>query len=68
MRYKITLSYNGSKFCGWQIQNNADTVQGALEKAFALLSGTLVNITGAGRTDTGVNAIHYVAHADLPED
>ncbi|MDE6148240.1 MAG: tRNA pseudouridine(38-40) synthase TruA [Bacteroidales bacterium] len=68
MRYKITLSYNGSKFCGWQIQNNADTVQGALEKAFALLSGTLVNITGAGRTDTGVNAINYVAHAELPED
>ncbi len=68
MRYKIKLSYDGSAFCGWQVQNNAETVQGALEKAFATLSGTLVNITGAGRTDTGVNAINYIAHAELPDN
>lgn len=66
MRYKIKLSYDGSAFCGWQVQNNAQTVQGALEKAFATLSGTLVNITGAGRTDTGVNATNYIAHAEVP--
>lgn len=67
MRYKITLSYDGSAFCGWQIQNNADTVQGALEKAFALFSGKIAEVTGAGRTDTGVNAINYVAHAEIPD-
>lgn len=68
MRYKIKLSYDGSRFCGWQVQNNADTVQGALEKAFALFSGTVADVTGAGRTDTGVNAINYVAHADIPDE
>ena len=56
MRYKIKLSYDGSAFCGWQVQNNAETVQGALEKAFATLSGTLVNITGAGTALSGNSA------------
>lgn len=64
MRYKIILSYNGSAFCGWQIQNNAETVQGAIEKALSTLIGEAVGVVGAGRTDTGVNAIDYVAHFD----
>lgn len=64
MRYRITLSYLGSSFCGWQIQNNAVTVQGEIEKALSILLGESISITGAGRTDTGVNAIGYVAHFD----
>lgn len=67
MRYKITLSYDGSAFCGWQIQNNAETVQGAIQDALAKVCGTSVTITGAGRTDTEVNAINYIAHFDLPD-
>jgi tRNA pseudouridine38-40 synthase len=68
MRYKIRLSYDGSAFCGWQIQNNARTVQGEIEKAASTLLGVSVQVTGAGRTDTGVNAINYIAHIELPDE
>ena len=67
MRYSIRLSYDGSAFCGWQIQNNARTVQGVLEKALSTLLGTQISVVGAGRTDTEVNAINYIAHFDVPE-
>ena len=65
MRYKITLSYSGADFCGWQIQPKSPSVQGTLEHALSvLLGGEPVGVVGAGRTDTGVNAIGYVAHFD----
>lgn len=66
MRYSIRLSYDGSAFCGWQIQNNAASVQGTIEAALSTLLGQTVQITGAGRTDTSVNAINYIAHFDIP--
>ena len=66
MRYSIRLSYDGSAFCGWQIQNNAISVQGVLEKALSTLSGQEIQVTGAGRTDTAVNAINYIAHFEIP--
>ena len=66
MRYSIRLSYDGSSFCGWQIQNNAVSVQGTIESALSTLVGQAVQITGAGRTDTGVNAINYIAHFEVP--
>lgn len=65
MRYFIRLSYNGSNYCGWQIQPQDPSVQEALEKALATLFRTSVPITGAGRTDTGVNAKMMVAHFDV---
>ena len=68
MRYKIRLSYDGSAFCGWQIQNNARTLQGELEKALSTLLGSPVQVTGAGRTDSDVNAIGYIAHFDVPDE
>ena len=68
MRYSIRLSYDGSAFCGWQIQNNARTVQGELEKSLSILLGTEISVTGAGRTDTEVNAINYIAHFDVTQD
>jgi tRNA pseudouridine38-40 synthase len=67
MRYIIRLSYDGSAFCGWQIQNNAVTVQGELQDALAKLTGAAVQVTGAGRTDTDVNSVNYIAHFDLPD-
>ncbi len=67
MRYILRLSYDGSAFCGWQIQNNDRTVQGELEKALKTLAGVSVPVTGAGRTDTEVNAINYIAHFELPD-
>ena len=66
MRYSIRLSYDGSAFCGWQIQNNAVSVQGTIEAALSTLVGQPVQITGAGRTDTSVNAINYIAHFEIP--
>ena len=68
MRYKIRLSYDGSAFCGWQIQPKDRTVQGDLEKALQTLTGMPVQVTGAGRTDTEVNAINYNAHFELPDE
>ena len=66
MRYSIRLSYDGGAFCGWQIQNNAISVQGVLEKALSTLCGQEIQVTGAGRTDTDVNAINYIAHFEIP--
>lgn len=64
MRYRITLSYAGEPFCGWQIQENAVTVQGEVEKALSIILKEDIHIVGAGRTDTGVNALRYTAHFD----
>lgn len=64
MRYRIDLSYNGSTFCGWQIQPDAPSVQGTLESALKVLLKEEIAVTGAGRTDTGVHASMYVAHFD----
>ena len=63
MRYVIRLSYDGTALSGWQIQaSGRGTVQGALESALSTLLHEEVGVTGAGRTDAGVNAIGYVAH------
>lgn len=64
MRYFITLSYDGTPFSGWQIQENANSVQHEIQKALGILLKEPVIVTGAGRTDAGVNAIGYVAHFD----
>ena len=64
MRYFIRLSYSGAGFHGWQIQPRHESVQAALEKALTTLLRTKTTVTGAGRTDTGVNATGYVAHFD----
>ncbi|MBP5315371.1 MAG: tRNA pseudouridine(38-40) synthase TruA, partial [Muribaculaceae bacterium] len=55
-RYFMRLSYNGAPFHGWQIQPNAVTVQQTIEEAMSTILRREVAITGAGRTDTGVNA------------
>ena len=65
MRYILSLSYDGSAFCGWQIQPSSPSVQQCLEEALAKLCGGPVAVTGAGRTDTGVHASDYVCHFDL---
>jgi tRNA pseudouridine38-40 synthase len=67
-RYKLTIEYDGTPFAGWQVQDNAATVQGALTAAFAAFCGESVTIQGAGRTDAGVHALAQVAHVDLARD
>lgn len=64
MRYFLILDYNGTSFFGWQRQPNQDTVQERIEHALSTLLRTDTEITGAGRTDTGVHARNYVAHFD----
>lgn len=63
-RYFIELAYKGTPFCGWQLQPNGATVQEELEQALGKLLREPVRLTGAGRTDAGVHALHYVAHFD----
>ena len=65
MRYFISLSYDGGSFCGWQSQPNAVTVQDSIEKALSALLRCRTSVTGAGRTDSGVNAWGYAAHFDF---
>lgn len=60
----MQLSYRGAPFLGWQIQPQGDTVQGVIENALAKLLRQKVSVTGAGRTDTGVNARMMIAHFD----
>lgn len=67
MRWFFDLAYLGAPFHGWQVQPQAVTVQSTLEAAFARLLRREVPVTGAGRTDAGVNARRMIAHADLPD-
>ncbi len=66
-RYFIKLAYNGQNYHGWQIQENAHTVQAELNQKISLLLGHDINLVGCGRTDTGVHAREFYAHFDVPE-
>ncbi len=64
MRYFIYLSYDGARYHGWQTQPNGSSVQEVLGKALSTLLHESIEVTGAGRTDAGVNASLMVAHFD----
>lgn len=63
-RYFLQLSYNGTGYHGWQVQPNATSVQGKIEKALSTILREEIQVVGAGRTDTGVHASYYMLHFD----
>lgn len=67
MRYFLHLQYNGTEFCGWQIQPNEPSVQESIETSLMHLLREKIGLTGCGRTDTGVHAWDYYAHFDFRE-
>lgn len=64
-RYFIRLAYNGSNYNGWQVQDNAPTVQAELNKALSTFLRQTIETLGCGRTDTGVHAKDFYAHFDF---
>lgn len=66
MRYVLTIAYDGTEFCGWQVQNNGRSVQAEIENAVFAAFKVRARVTASGRTDSGVHAEGQVAHVDLP--
>ncbi|PWK73750.1 tRNA pseudouridine38-40 synthase [Mucilaginibacter oryzae] len=64
-RYFIELAYNGTNYHGWQVQQNAVSVQELLNKALSTVLRQSIETTGCGRTDTGVHAKEFFAHFDV---
>lgn len=72
MKIKLTLSYDGTNYCGWQRQKNGISVQEILENAVLSLTGEKVSVVGSGRTDAGVHAegqvVCFDTSADIPPE
>jgi tRNA pseudouridine38-40 synthase len=69
MRFKLLIEYAGTRYSGWQIQKNARTIQGEIDRAIRQASGrTEFELYGSGRTDAGVHALAQVAHLELYTD
>src|ERR671914_534857 len=66
MRFKLTIEYAGTRYSGWQVQKNAKTVAGEIERAVNEATGAgEVELYGSGRTDAGVHALRQIAHLDI---
>ena len=63
-RVKLTVAYDGTRYSGWQVQQNAVTIEGVLNKALSKLTGEEISVIGASRTDAGVHAMGNVAVFD----
>lgn len=64
MRIILGIEYNGSNYCGWQVQTHARSVQQVLEQALSKIADHTVTVLCAGRTDSGVHALEQVVHFD----
>ena len=63
-RIKLTIAYDGTNYCGWQIQPNGITIEEVINKALKKLTGEDIQVIGASRTDSGVHAMGNVAVFD----
>ena len=68
MRIVLKIEYDGTDYCGWQVQPNGVTVQGVIEEAIKKLTGEKVSVIGSGRTDSGVHAAGQIAHFDITSE
>lgn len=65
-RFKLTVEYAGTRYSGWQIQQNARTVQGEIDRSVRAVTGLKdFELYGSGRTDAGVHALAQIAHLDV---
>lgn len=60
--FKITIEYDGGRYCGWQRQTHDPTIQEEIEKALKTITGQKISVIGSGRTDAGVHALAQVAN------
>jgi tRNA pseudouridine38-40 synthase len=65
-KYKMTIAYDGTVYCGWQIQPNGPSIQEKLQEILSVLTKQPAGVTGSGRTDAGVHALGQVAHFEVP--
>jgi tRNA pseudouridine38-40 synthase len=66
VKLKLTIEYAGTRYSGWQVQRNARTIQGELERAIRQASAPgRLEVYGSGRTDAGVHALAQIAHVDI---
>ena len=65
IRYFLKLAYKGTAYHGWQIQENAHTVQAEINEKISTLLGEQINVVGCGRTDAGVHAREFYAHFEV---
>ena len=63
-RYHVLIEYVGSNFIGWQIQSKGQSIQKLVQTKISKLLKEKINLTGSGRTDSGVHAIEQSAHFD----
>ena len=68
MRIVLKIEYDGTDYCGWQVQLSGVTVQGVIEEAIKKLTGEKVTVIGSGRTDSGVHAAGQIAHFDITSE
>lgn len=64
-RLRLTIEFDGAPFMGWQRQDHGPSVQQALEEAIHRMTGELIAVHAAGRTDAGVHALAMAAHVDI---
>ncbi|HAK45322.1 MAG TPA: tRNA pseudouridine(38-40) synthase TruA, partial [Spirochaeta sp.] len=69
---KLVVAYDGTDFCGWQVQKNDRTVQGEIEAALRQIHSADIRLTGSGRTDSGVHAdgqtANFYTETDIPAE
>ena len=68
MRYLVNLTYDGSKYYGYQVQKNKVTVEGEIERVLSKILNTKINTIGASRTDKGVHGVNQYCHFDYDKN